>query len=152
MASIFSTIQESIFLFKNLLIIIKQNYYLHRTKYLYSNSKCIYRYLKCQGWLNASGRRLPKGKLTNENEQKDTTKNITMTKHICIKWWPTKCLSNNYEHIICIMYNGKQIYVKISQVSASAPARRLSQCKQIDEKYEKDTNKNIIRTNKICIK
>ena len=50
------------------------------------------------------------------------------------------------------MYNAKEIYVKISQVSAPAPACRLSQCKQIDEKYEKDTNKNIIMTNKICIK
>ena len=53
--------------------------------FIYWQTKCILRYLKCQGWLIASGHRLPKGKLTNENEQKDTTKNITMTKHICIK-------------------------------------------------------------------
>ena len=35
------------------------------------------------------------------------------------------------------MYNVKEIHVKISQVSAPAPARRLSQCKQTDEKHEK---------------
>ena len=40
------------------------------------------------------------------------------------------------------MDNGKQIYVKISQVSAPAPARRLSQCKQTDEKRYKQKYNN----------